>query len=201
MVVEQKISYKEAIKTSFSWGLKNFLSILGAVILWALTCWIPYINIGTTIALMTLPLAISKGNVISPTFIFDNKYRKYMGEIFLLSGLKTQAIIIGCILLIIPGIVIGIAWSLSILLVIDKEINPIEALTKSNKYTNGNKGAMFLSYFIVGIILGIGAIILSIIPFIGVVLALLVMLIATPVLISLQAYFYKVLVLDKEQVA
>jgi len=201
MTKEQKISYSEAIKTSFSWGLKNFPSILGAVILWALTCWIPYLNIGTTIALATLPIEISKGKMISPTFIFDHKYRQFMGEFFLLNGLKIQATSIGYLLFIIPGIVISIAWSLSNFLLLDKGINPMEALSNSNKYTDGNKGAMFLSYFIILLIIGIAALILSLIPFVGFLLTIIVMLIASPVLISLQAYFYKVLVLDKEQIA
>ena len=44
---------------------------------------------------------------------------------------------------IIPGIVLGLAWSLALLLVIDKGKNPTEALTLSNNLTYGYKGRMF----------------------------------------------------------
>lgn len=41
----------------------------------------------------TIPIELSKGKVISPLFIFDGKYRKYMGEYFTLIGLMYLAII------------------------------------------------------------------------------------------------------------
>ena len=67
--------------------------MLGATVLWLLTIWIPYLNVGTTIAMNTIPIELSKGKVISPLFIFDGKYRKYMGEYFTLIGLMYLAII------------------------------------------------------------------------------------------------------------
>lgn len=45
--------------------------MLGATVLWLLTIWIPYLNVGTTIAMATIPIELSKGKVISPLFIFD----------------------------------------------------------------------------------------------------------------------------------
>ena len=193
-----KINFVDALTTSFAWGIKNFLSIVGAVVLWTLTAWIPYLNIGTTIALMTIPIEISKGKVISPAFIFDSKYRKYMGEFFILNGLKFQAMMIGYALFIIPGIIIGLSWSLSNFLLIDKGANPMQALSESNKATDGNKLAMFLSMFAIGIVLMILIWIFGYLGVIGSILAFIVMILSTPIFFSLSAYFYKTLILDLE---
>lgn len=193
-----KINFVDALTTSFAWGIKNFLSIVGAVVLWTLTAWIPYLNIGTTIALMTIPIEISKGKVISPAFIFDSKYRKYMGEFFILNGLKFQAMMIGYALFIIPGIIIGLSWSLSNFLLIDKGANPMQALSESNKATDGNKLAMFLSMFAIGIVLMILIWIFRYLGVIGSILAFIVMILSTPIFFSLSAYFYKTLILDLE---
>jgi hypothetical protein len=71
-------------------GIFNIISIFIATILWALTIWIPYLNVGTTIGLLSMPIGISKGNIMSPTEIFNPKYRQYMGEYFIFIGLKAQ---------------------------------------------------------------------------------------------------------------
>ncbi len=144
-----RLSFELTLKDAVTTGLKNLPSILGCVVLWLLTIWIPYINVGTTIALGALPIELSKGNVINPTSIFDAKYRRYMGECFLLYGLTLLGIILGLIFFIVPGIVISIAWSLAILFVIDKGMNPMEALTQSNKATFGSKWAIFGAYLII----------------------------------------------------
>jgi putative flippase GtrA len=124
--------------------VKNMGPILVNVVLWLLTVWIPYLNIGTTIAISVgIILKASKGEAISFTEVFDPKYRKYMGEFFLTSGLMALGIGIGIVLFIIPGFVIGLAWSLALLLVIDKGKNPTEALTLSNNLTYGYKARMF----------------------------------------------------------
>lgn len=194
-----KINFVDALKTSIAWGLKNLPSIIGAVVLWGLTCWIPYLNIGTTIALITIPLEISKGKIISPTFIFDSKYRRYMGEFFLLNGLRFQGVAIGFAMFFIPGIVINLAWSMSNLLLIDKEMNPMEALAKSNKATDGNKASMFLASLVIGVIIMIFLWIFGYLGIVGSILSFLLIIAASPIFFSLKAYFYKTLVLDAEE--
>ena len=53
-------------------GIKNAVSMLGATVLWLLTIWIPYLNVGTTISMNTFPLLNSMGMVfiemVVPTF-------------------------------------------------------------------------------------------------------------------------------------
>lgn len=133
-------------------GLANFFSIIGATILYLLTIWIPYINVGTTIAMQAIPLELSKGRVISPTFIFDSKYRRRMGEYFILVTLMMFAMIVGTIFGFIPMFVISLAWSLAIYLFIDKEMTPLQALQESNRLTYGNKWRIFAISLIISLI-------------------------------------------------
>jgi uncharacterized membrane protein len=194
-----KIDVITAIKTSIDWGIKNIISLIGAVLLWVITIWIPYLNVGTTIAILTIPIELSKGNTINPTFIFDAKYRKFMGEFFILNGIRSIAITIGFMFFIIPGVVMSIAYSMSNLLLLDKEMGPLEALTKSNKLTYGNKWRMFFSQFALIIVLVIVMYIFGLIPVLGSILKIIILILVSPVLLSLQAYFYKTLVLDVEK--
>lgn len=131
------------IQNGFLTGLKNAASLVGAVALWGLTIWIPYLNVGTTIGLLGLVAAMSKGDVISPTAIFRSEYRKQMGEFFLVQAFISIGVTIGLVFLVIPGIVIALAWGLAPLLVIDRGMNPTEALQKSNDLTSGKKWVIF----------------------------------------------------------
>jgi len=146
------MTVSDVLKNGFSIGIKNFFSLAGAVILYLLTIWVPYINVGTTIALYTLPAAMSRGEIISPTEIFDSKYRRNMGNFFLLSVFLSLGVFFGLLFLIIPGIVLMYAWSLAILLLVDKGLNPMQALNESNVRTYGHKLTIFLSYLILGIL-------------------------------------------------
>jgi len=149
LAVTEKLGIISTIKEGITIGIKNIGPILVNVFLWAVTVWIPYLNVGTTIALTVgIVSKASRGEPIPFTEIFDPKYRKYMGEYFLVSGLVSLGVGIGTIFGIIPGIVIGLAWCLAALLVVDKGKNPTEALTMSNNLTYGNKWRMFGVYFL-----------------------------------------------------
>ena len=149
----RKLSVGEAIPEALKISVSNFVSVFIACILYLLTIWIPYLNVGTTIAMASVPLAMSKGKVISPLFIFEAKYRKYMGEYFALQGLMMLSILPALLFMVIPGIVIAIGWSLALFILIDKEVSPSEAMILSNKATQGYKwtifGIFFLSFFVI----------------------------------------------------
>jgi len=150
MNITQKLAVVATIKEGINIGTRNIGPILVNVLLWLVTIWIPYLNVGTTIGLTAgIVSKASRGEIIPMTEIFDSKYRKYMGEFFLTSGLIGIGVGVGLFFAIIPGIVIGIAWSLAILLVIDKGKNPTEAITLSNNCTYGYKAKMFGIYFLV----------------------------------------------------
>ena len=150
--MEKKITVFGVIGEGFSIGMKNSLSLLGAVILYALTIWIPYLNVGTTIAMCSIPVELSKGKVISPFFIFDAKYRKYMGEFFLLLGFVSIAVVPLLFFGFFPAIVISFAWSLAVFLLLDKGVSPGEALIQSNKLTYGYKWTLFFISLVLGLI-------------------------------------------------
>ncbi|MDR0756794.1 MAG: hypothetical protein LBF85_03000 [Tannerella sp.] len=139
MNARKKLDYVTVLSEGFRYGMKNVPSLLGALVLWIVTIWIPYVNVGTTIAICTLPLLLSRGEVFSPLTIFDKKYYRYMGEYFLTFGLMAIGIIGAALFLYIPAIVVSLAWSLAILLLLDKGLNAAEAIRMSNKLTYGNK--------------------------------------------------------------
>ncbi len=126
-------------------GLKNFLSVFLACILYVITIWVPYLNVGTTIGLNTLPLKLSKNSdaVVSPTFIFDGHYRKYMGEFFNLVGLMSISIFPALCFMFVPAIIISYGWSQALFLLLDKEMSPSEAMMQSTKITYGYKSTLF----------------------------------------------------------
>ena len=124
----KKLNVMATIKDGFAIALVNYVSLILTVVLYVLTIWIPYLNVGTTIAMASLPAEMAKGAVVNPLFIFDGKYRKNMGEFFILMTLMYGAIGIGYLFGGIPAIVLSVAWSLATVLFIDKDMNALEAL-------------------------------------------------------------------------
>lgn len=190
--MEKKLEVVAIVKNGIGIGMTNLVPILVNVLLWILTCWIPYLNIGTTIGLAVgIVSKASKGEPIGMTEIFDPKYRKFMGEFFLTEGLVAVGAGIGCALFFIPGIVISIAWSFAPLLAVDKGKNPTESLTLSNNATYGNKGSMFLSYLALSVAASILCAIFAMIPVIGFLLVLAVVVLSMFTSIGIYAYCYK----------
>ena len=200
-VTTGKLAVFPTIKEGIAIGARNIGPILMNVLLWAVTVWIPYLNVGTTIGLSVGIVAkASRGEPIPMTEIFNPRYRKYMGEFFLTTGLIAAGTGVGIVFFIVPGIVISLAWCMAILLVVDKGKNPTEALTLSNNCTYGYKKKMFGIYFLVSllffvvmlILMGIGAAtgndnIIGLMSFAVFLLALFMMF----VFIGLQASVYK----------
>ena len=155
MDTQKKITVTGVLSEGIGLGIKNAVSMLGATVLWLLTIWIPYLNVGTTIAMATIPIELSKGKVISPLFIFDGKYRKFMGEYFTLIGLMYLAIIPALFFMIVPGIIISIGWSLAIYILLDKGVAPGEAMIQSNKATYGYKWTIFAVSFLLVLVFNI----------------------------------------------
>ena len=151
----KKLDFSTTLKDAISIGLKNAPSAIAAVILWLITIWVPYINVGTTIAITLLPTQLAKGKIINPLSIFEGKYRRYMGEYFITMGLMIFPILIGVIFMFVPAIVLSIAWSLSYYFLIEKGKNPIQAIKASNDATYGSKWIMFAVKLVVSIIAGI----------------------------------------------
>lgn len=198
--MDRKLTFSDVLSEGFSIGIRNSLSLIGTLSLWILTIWIPYINVGTTIAICSIPIELSKGGVISPLFIFDAKYRQYMAEFFTLIGLMLIAIIPAFIFMIIPAFIIGIGWSLAIFIMLDKEVTPTKALLLSNKATNGYKWVIFgVSFLLQLIALGFSWIV-SELEILGTLLSLPVSIIITCVGLGCTTVFYKRLFLDNDKI-
>ena len=111
--MDKKLNVRATVKDGFAIALVNYLSLVAVVALYAVSLFIPYINVGTTIAMASLPAEMAKGGAINPLFIFKKEYRRSMGEFFILQTLKSGAIGVGFMFFLIPGWVISVAWSLT----------------------------------------------------------------------------------------
>ena len=162
--MKKELQFGEITSFAFKNGFKNLFPIIGCIVLWILTIWIPYINVGTTIAMVTLPAVLSRGEMISPLEIFDGSYRKYMGEFFLVNGLKNLIIFPALMFMIVPGIVMLISYMFSTMIVVDKGKGASEAMKLSLEATDGHKWTIFLWFlFYMVVIIGIPVVILGII--------------------------------------
>lgn len=137
--MEEKLQFVPSLKDAFAIGVKNLVPIVLSVLLWLVTVWIPYVNVGTTIALATLPVKLSKGEMISPMFIFESKYRHCMGEYFILQAVITSAISVAFLFMIIPAIVLSLSWMLAVYLLVGKGMNWALCLSESNRLMMGYK--------------------------------------------------------------
>lgn len=193
----KKLDFAETLKDSIEIGVKNAPSIVVAVVLWLVTIWIPYINIGTTIAIKLLPIELAKGNVINPLSIFDSKYRRYMGEFLITWGLMLIPIYIATLFLIVPGIVLSLSWSLSFYFLLDKGKNPMQAIKASNDATYGSKWSMFFVILafavVIGIVYGIFMLLCSAIDigFITFVVMLVLIVLTSSISMAIDASFWK----------
>ncbi|WP_300101175.1 hypothetical protein [uncultured Alistipes sp.] len=151
----KKLDFAATLRDAIYIGVKNAPSIIAALVLFLITIWIPYLNIGTFIAITLLPTQLAKGEVINPVGIFDSKYRRYMGEFFITMGLMIFPILIATLFLYVPGIVLSLAWSLAYYFLIEKGKNPIQAIKASNDATYGSKWIMFFIMLVVGVVFGV----------------------------------------------
>ncbi|MBS3768499.1 MAG: hypothetical protein KGY75_10330, partial [Candidatus Cloacimonetes bacterium] len=123
---------------------------------------------------------------------------KNFGEFFLLCGFNFIGVYIASLLLIIPGLVLRVAWGQSLYLFLDKNFAPLKALRKSNEITYGKKWTIFLGKIILMIILGIIFAILvwifsEIWSFLGGLFTIIGIILIIAIAMGVNAYIYKVL--------
>lgn len=191
------LNFGETYKDAIAIGVKNAPSIVVAVALFILTIWIPYINIGTYIAITLLPTQLAKGEVINPLSIFDSKYRRYMGEFLITAGLMVFPLLIAFMFMFIPGIVLSLAWSLAYYFLIEKGKNPIQAIKASNDATYGSKWTMFFVILVYAIAAWLVTLIFSIlcgligVGFITFIVMFVVIVLVVSVSMAINASFWK----------
>ena len=101
---------------------------------------------------------------------------------FAASVLVGVVVVLGLILLIVPGIILALMFSQTIYLVVDRKLGPIEAMKESKRITDGHKWELFLL-----MLLSIGIVIL------GVVCLFVGLLVAIPVVYLAQVHAYRLL--------
>lgn len=198
--MQKKLNIIATIKDGIAIALVNYLSLVAAAALYVVTIWIPYLNVGTTIAMSSLPAEMAKGNIVNPLFIFKGQYRKNMGEFFILMSLMYGAVGVGFLFMGIPGIVLSIAWSFAVVLFVDKGMNALEALRASNDMTYGNKFWIFCTKLVLCICLGVAIAIVDAIfgignvswlESIGTFINLVIIIFAIPAIYGVDASIYK----------
>ena len=198
--MNKKIDILATIKDGIAIALVNFLSLILTTILYVLTIWIPYLNVGTTIAMSSLTAEMAKGGAINPFFIFKGEYRKNMGEFFILMSLMMGAMSVGFMFMFIPGFVISIAFGFAAVLFVDKDMSALEALRESNRITFGNKWRIFFTQLVLCICLFIAVAIIDAIfgigevqwlESIGTIINVLIILFFIPALYGVEASIYK----------
>ena len=198
--MNKKIDIMATLKEGIAIAALNFLSLILTTILYIITIWIPYLNVGTTIAMASLPAELAKGNMINPLFSFEAKYRRNMGEFFILMSLMIGAISVGFMFMFIPGIVIAYAWYIAVVLFVDKDMSALDSLRESNRLTYGNKwrifGAEFLICLALCVVIAIIAGLFSIghvswLEAIGHIINVILLIFVAPALFGVEASIYR----------
>lgn len=189
-MTKEKLDIMKTIKDGVQYGLKNFFPLLLMVILYIITFWIPYLNVGTTIGLYKAVIGIGRGEVIDPVSIFDKDNFKNLGKFFLLLGLISMGVTAAAAFMLIPALVIGIAWTFAIYFLIDKKVSPIKALGLSYDSTYGNKWRIFFVNLLCVICIFIICLILGVIPKVGPFLAVIACFLCAAIIVAVQGVMY-----------
>ena len=186
----KKLDITQTIKDGVQYGLKNFVPLLLMIILYVVTIWIPYLNVGTTIGLYKAIIGIGRGETIDPTSIFSKENFKNLSGFFLLLGLLVMGISVACLFMLLPGIIMSIAWGFAIFFFLDKHLSPLKSLQVSYDATYGNKWRIFAVQVLCCILIMIVCGILGIIPKVGGVLALIAWLLCAAILVAIDGVMY-----------
>jgi len=156
--IPEVLSFGDILSYSFRWGFGQYFRIFLMYALWVLTLWIPYVNVGTTIAVTAgAAILLSRQQRIDPTFIFDRRYRQVMADWFILSSLIGGGVLLGIVFLVIPGIVLALGWLLAPLLLVDRGTAVMDSLRQSWQATMGEKWTLFFGLLAVYLLYAIPA--------------------------------------------
>ena len=187
----QKLEVIPTLTEAVKLGLANIVPLILTVILYVLTVWIPWLNVGTTIGLYKVIIAMSEGRSIDPTSIFAKENFTDLGNFFLLLGFLSIGITAATCFMLVPGIIMSIAWGFATLLLIDKKLRPVKAMALSDKATFGNKWNIFLVLLLLSVVLSIVSGIFALIPKVGFIFVFLVSILGAAVAVAVDAVIYR----------
>lgn len=132
------ICLAQTIPTGFANLFKEKIVILYA--LFIIAAWVIQIIVKIGTVKITLSILDRGEAKLGMLFAFANLFIK-----FVLGTLLYMVIVLGgLILLIVPGIIWAIKYQFFAYLIIDKNLEPLEAIKKSGEITAGKKGKLFL---------------------------------------------------------
>ena len=172
-------------------GIKNVVPLILAVILFILTVWIPYLNVGTTIGMNRLIIDMSRGKTIDPLSIFKKENFENWGGFFLLLGFLSVGLTAAFAFMIVPGIIMGIAWGYAIYIFLEKKVSPLKALILSDKATYGEKWTIFLISLLFGFVAGLVCGIFAAIPKVGFLFVIVAVICLCAITVALEAVLYR----------
>jgi len=140
--------------------------------------WIIMVILNMGLIYITLRFCDNAKPIYADLFVPSKKFLTFIAA-SILYGLIVFA---GLILLIVPGIVWAIRYSLFRFLIIDEDLGPIDALKKSAELTDGSKWNLFLFDILIGLINILGALAF----FVG-------LLVTIPLSLIASAYVYRTL--------
>ena len=174
-----------------SLGLRNFWALFLALLLYVITLWIPYLNVGTTVGMYRLVINISKGDSIDPLSIFEKENFSQLGDVFLLLGFMTMGCVIALLFMVIPFFVISIAWMFAVYAMVDKKVTPTVALSLSYRVTMGEKWRLFLLEVIMILAISLVSALFAEIPVVGPILSFLASLVSVAIVVGILAVMYR----------
>jgi len=89
--------------------------------------------------------------------------------LFILQGF---GILLGFLLLIIPGVYLSVVWALAVYLLVDKKLLPTDALGQSKDLVHQ---LGFWKVFVIIFLISIGTQLVSLLPFLGIIILLFIM--------------------------
>jgi len=186
----EKLDIMQTIKDGVRYGLKNFLPLLLMVLLYMVTIWIPYLNVGTTIGLYKAVIRIGRGESIDPTAIFAKENFQNLSGFFLLLGLLYVGTAVAFCFMFIPAFIMSIAWGYAIYFFLEKKVSPLKSLQLSYDSTYGNKWRIFFVGLVASLCTCILCGLVAAIPKAGPVLVVLMAIVCTAILVAIEGVMY-----------
>lgn len=78
---------------------------------------------------------------------------KALPKVFLVSLLYAVIIMVGYLLLIVPGVILSLMFAVCVPAAIIEGLGPIESLKRSHELTKDNKGLIFITFFLWGLLI------------------------------------------------
>jgi uncharacterized membrane protein len=174
--MKAQFSKKQAIKFGFEIARRNILFFIGlliivflvsaitsilrtgvqkAVLASLLLTVVQYI-VNTVIAMGFIKISLEFVSKIKPK-IRDIVYYKSIVKYALASVASGIIVLVGFILLIIPGVILAVRLQYATYLIVDKNLGPIESIKTSWRITHGNTWNLFFFGLLIGLINILGA--------------------------------------------